>query len=206
MSVSAYEGIAGTGKTTRLLSELISLIGSRPLAEHERVLALTFMHGARRRLNDRLQSAPEIGGRLDCSTLDSFAMKLCARWQDLLGSMGRVIPSDIDFDHVCASAAMLLGNECVRTWVSSSYAICVVDEAQDLTVDRLDVLKGLRNSGTTLLIGADEFQCLDPALHDNPCVNWLRDEHPPEVLDKIHRTEVHGLLARSSLNDSSGTH
>ena len=46
MSLRFFEGPAGSGKTTRLFQELVSTLSTRPLAENERVLALTKMHGS----------------------------------------------------------------------------------------------------------------------------------------------------------------
>ena len=51
MAVTAFEGPAGTGKTYSLLERLDGDLKRRALASHERVLALTFMHCARRRLD-----------------------------------------------------------------------------------------------------------------------------------------------------------
>lgn len=50
----AFEGPAGAGKTHRLMDELGTALQARPLAPHERVLALTFMNGSRRRLDAKL--------------------------------------------------------------------------------------------------------------------------------------------------------
>ena len=66
MSVRAVEGAAGCGKTHRLMEMLAETLVAHPLIEGQRVLALTFMHGARRRLSDRLRSVAALNGRVEC--------------------------------------------------------------------------------------------------------------------------------------------
>ena len=73
MTLFAVEGAAGCGKTFRLMEALGEALGATPLKEGQRVLALTFMHGARRRLNEKLRSVPGLKGRFECVTVDSFA-------------------------------------------------------------------------------------------------------------------------------------
>jgi len=92
MKIIAYEGPAGTGKTTRLIQSLESLLTSDPLRDGQRVLALTFMHGSRRRLHDRLSKLSVLRGRFQCSTFDSFAFMVCNRWKSLLTRMGLSLP------------------------------------------------------------------------------------------------------------------
>src|SRR5262245_11863921 len=70
------EGPAGTGKSTRLFEELERILVASPLQEYQRVLALTRMHGSRRRMEDRLQNASTLRMRYRCSTVDSFAWSL----------------------------------------------------------------------------------------------------------------------------------
>ncbi|UVC19296.1 hypothetical protein IHQ72_35920 (plasmid) [Mesorhizobium onobrychidis] len=49
----------------------------------QRVLALTFMHGARRRLNEKLRGIEGLRGKTECMTVDSFAQRLVRRWRGL---------------------------------------------------------------------------------------------------------------------------
>ena len=79
MTLFAVEGVAGSGKTVRLMEILGEALAVSPLAEGQRVLALTFMHGARRRLNEKLRRVPSLGGRFECVTIDSFAWRLLRR-------------------------------------------------------------------------------------------------------------------------------
>ena len=50
-----FEGPAGTGKTTALIDELSVLLKHQQLKEGQRILGLTYMHGARRRLDERFK-------------------------------------------------------------------------------------------------------------------------------------------------------
>src|SRR5258706_16256406 len=83
MGVIAFEGPAGCGKTHRLMEELAAALRTKPLAPHQRVLALTYMQGSRRRLDSRLRSVPGLMGRFEATTLDSFAWRLTQRWRRL---------------------------------------------------------------------------------------------------------------------------
>lgn len=76
MAVTAFEGPAGTGKTYSLMDHLSDRLREQPLALHERVLALTFMHGARRRLDSRLREIDGLAGRYQAVTVDSLAWRL----------------------------------------------------------------------------------------------------------------------------------
>jgi hypothetical protein len=58
------------------MNELTDALRRRALAPHERVLALTFMHGSRRRLDARLGELDGLAGRFEATTLDSFAWRL----------------------------------------------------------------------------------------------------------------------------------
>lgn len=188
MIVAAFEGAAGTGKTHRLMEELRREVAGRALCAHERVLALTFMHGARSRLDSRLREIDEIQGRFHATTLDSFAWRLCQRWRLLVASLGHVIPGEHDFDATCDLAATLLDRSDVRAWVSASYPVAVVDEAQDLSSERSMIVE--RMAGTCrVLLAFDEFQCLDPNLRPLPLWAWLLEVCVPTRLDRCWRTD-----------------
>lgn len=74
MSLQLIEGGAGTGKTTMVIDRLGHLLNASPLAEHQRVLALTKMHGSRRRVRERLMGVS--GYMADLSQLRSTAFQL----------------------------------------------------------------------------------------------------------------------------------
>lgn len=204
MTIRAVEGCAGTGKTTRLIEMLVHATEEQDLGNQERVLALTFMHGARRRLAARLHSVAPLKRRFDCMTLDKFAYRLYGRWLDLANSLSMPSPQPDDFDAVCDAAGRLLERAEVRRWVATSYPVLVVDEAQDLSLPRLRVIAALAESLKTI-VAADEFQCLNEKLRPNPAVAWIEASCKPDILTKIHRTSCPGILtAASSLRAAGG--
>lgn len=194
MKITAYEGPAGTGKTTKLIQSLEGLLSSEPLCDGQRVLALTFMHGSRRRLHDRLSKLTGLRGRFECTTFDSFAFMVCNRWTSLLKRLGLPLPCDGEFDKTCDCCGALLEQAYARCWIARGFPTVVVDEAQDLSLERLKIVKGLA-PGSNLLVAADEFQCLDDKLVPNPAVEWLRSVTTPTPLNSNHRTSKADLLA-----------
>ena len=173
MTLFAVEGVAGCGKTFRLMEALGEALVVTPLQEGQRVLALTFMHGARRRLNEKLRSVPGLKGRFECVTVDSFAWRLLRRWRGLAAALGVSPLREDQYDAQCDAAGVLLERSEVRGWAAASFPIVLVDEAQDLKPQRLRMLRALAQSARTL-IAADEFQCLDAALRPNPVIGWMR--------------------------------
>lgn len=193
MKIIVYEGPAGTGKTTKLIHSLESLLASEPLRDGQRVLALTFMHGSRRRLHDRLSKLTVLRGRFECTTFDSFAFMVCNRWKSLLKRLGLSLPGDGEFDKTCDCCGALLEQAHPRTWITVGFPTVVVDEAQDLSPERLRIVRGLAVEAS-LLVAADEFQCLDARLLPNPAVKWLVAATTPESLSATHRTKEPDLL------------
>ncbi|KAB2740013.1 ATP-binding domain-containing protein [Brucella anthropi] len=197
MTVRAVEGAAGCGKTHRLMEMLSETLADHPLIEGQRVLALTFMHGARRRLSDRLRTVAGLMGRVECCTVDAFAWRIYRRWRGLAAALGVAPIAEGEFDAVCDTAGLLLEQQQVRDWTATSFPIVLVDEGQDLRPQRLRMLAAL--SGVThTLIAADEFQCLDQALRPNPLVTWLQGATEPETLVQVRRTNIGGLLAAAT--------
>ena len=144
MNIFYFEGAAGTGKTYSLIHSLKDYLREHTLAEHQRVLALTFMHGSRKRLENKLYSVNEIKKKFDCVTFDSFAWEIVRRWEGLLSK------SSVDdyiiknpYDKVCAQAAILLALPSVQKWISRTYPAVLIDEVQDLSKPRFEVLRGL---------------------------------------------------------------
>ena len=193
MPVTAFEGPAGTGKTYSLMEQLGDELAGRALAPHERVLALTFMHGSRRRLDSRLREIKRLEGRFQATTLDSFAWRLCQRWRKLAGSLGHAIPAAEQYDETCALAATLLSRPVVRSWVSVSYPFVVVDEAQDLSSERSMMISEVARP-CHVLLAFDEFQCLNPDLRPMPIQMWLPEVCAPTSLTRCRRTEDAELL------------
>jgi hypothetical protein len=170
---------------------VVEALSARPLNPEERVLGLTFMHGARLRLATRLGGVAQLRNRFECVTIDSFAWRLLNRWRALAARMHGPTPDT--FDGRCDLAGALLERPEVCAWVTARFPIVVIDEAQDLQVERLRIARALAERAT-LLLAADEFQCLDQTLRPNPLVVWLRNTSEPEVLTTVHRTNVQGLL------------
>ncbi|BBD41437.1 hypothetical protein Amn_pc01520 (plasmid) [Aminobacter sp. Y103A] len=197
MNVRAVEGAAGCGKTYRLMEMLSETLAAHPLIEGQRVLALTFMHGARRRLSDRLRTVVGLMGRVECCTVDAFAWRIYRRWRGLAAALGIAPATEGEFDAVCDAAGLLLEQPQVRAWTAASFPIVLVDEGQDLRPQRLRILVAL-SGATHALIAADEFQCLDQALRPNPLVTWLQGAAEPETLVQVRRTNIGGLLAAAT--------
>ena len=106
MSTKGFTGGAGTGKTTSLLCELDAYLTAHPLAPGQRVLALTFMHGSRQRLAERLAKS-SARRHCECMTLDRFAWDICRRWRSRLraGSGSLLLDFDApDYDATCEAA------------------------------------------------------------------------------------------------------
>jgi len=197
VTIQAVEGGAGCGKTHRLMAMLAERLETHPLDDGQRVLALTFMHGSRRRLSERLRSVANLRGRVECCTIDAFAWHIYRRWRGLAGALAIAPATEGDFDRVCDAAGLLLEQSQVCGWVAASFPIVLVDEGQDLKPERLRMLKALAGA-VHALVAADEFQCLDQALRPNPLVAWLQEDAEPERLVQVRRTNATGLLAAAT--------
>jgi superfamily I DNA/RNA helicase len=194
MTLQFIEGGAGTGKTTALIDRVGQFIATSPLREHQRVLALTKMHGSRRSVRKRLALVPGLNGRFDAMTIDSFAWRIARRWR----SLARVVsgPTPATFDQICEQAGRLLDEPCVQKWIAASFPVVLIDELQDSKGGQLRVLKGLCERCLCIAAG-DPFQDLDG---DAVCgsVEWARQQAVPTVLTTTHRTNMSGLLEAAS--------
>lgn len=193
MTVRAFIGGAGCGKTHMLMSSLSDYLNSKPLDVGQKILALTFMHGSRRRLEERLGMLQNLRGRTECSTIDSFAWRLVRRWRSLAIALGFVGIEPSEYERVCAAASALVQIKEVQNWVAMTFPILVVDEAQDMTVNRLGMVAGLANR-LEVFVAADEFQCLNEELRPNPACAWLSQVCVPAELTQPRRTNVGELL------------
>ena len=176
---------------------LAETLAAHPLAEGQRVLALTFMHGARRRLSDRLRTVPGLAARVKCCTVDSFAWRIYQRWRGLATVLAIPNLTEDSFDQVCDAAGLLLEQPQVRNWTAASFPIVLVDEGQDLRPQRLRMIVALE-AATRTLLAADEFQCLDQTLRPNPLVAWIQEADETETLVHVQRTNRPGLLAAAT--------
>jgi hypothetical protein len=193
VSIRAFTGGAGCGKTHKLIDSMSAHLKVAPLDAGQKVLALTFMHGSRRRLEERLQALDNLKGKTECTTIDSFAWRLVRRWRSLAASIGFVNIEPGEYERVCEAASSLANIKEVQSWVAATFPILVVDEAQDMTVNRLGIVVGLANR-LELFVAADEFQCLDEKLRPNPACSWLSQVCEPEELTQSCRTNVDELL------------
>jgi superfamily I DNA/RNA helicase len=197
MSLSAFDGAAGCGKTYAIMERLASELAKSPLLASQRVLALTYMHGARHRLDEQLEKIEHLQGRYEATTLDSFALTICRRWHARLGEYGLSLP-DLEapsaFNEICAMAARLLEDDGVKKWVAAAYPYIIVDEAQDLDVIRLALVAHLTEH-CFVLLAFDEFQCLSPTNRPVAVVAWVGGRCQPTVLTGNRRTNINELLA-----------
>lgn len=195
MTFDFFEGAAGTGKTHNLVGRAGELVQDGALGEGHKLLALTFMNGARRRLDARLGENAAFRRRFDCQTFDVFARTLAARRRSLITpAMQQQADALSEFDGPCALAASLLEEEAVRKWVARSFPLILVDEAQDLDEHRLRILQGLSQS-CRIVAAADAFQCLHDGRDTAPLIGWLEGAGQTHRLTQVQRTNQQGLLA-----------
>lgn len=203
MTLRLFEGPAGSGKTTMLFQAVGEHLAHHPLDRDQRVLALTKMHGSRRRMHGKLAEVLGKGSSSECATLNSFALGLVQRWRSLARTVVDPLPADTDFAGIAEVAAALLARDAVVRWVAARHPLLVVDELQDLRGTELAVIKGL-SRGLNVLCAADEFQDLDP---QGVCegVEWARSHGDVVPLVQVHRTNAAGLLAAArGLRDGTG--
>ncbi len=132
-------------------------------------------------------------GKTECLTIDSFAWRLVRRWRSLSAALGFVNIEPKEYERVCEAASALAQIKEVHNWVAATFPILVVDEAQDMTVNRLGMVTGLADR-LEVFIAADEFQCLSEELRPNPACAWLTEVCAPEELTQPRRTNVDELL------------
>lgn len=208
--ITAVTGRAGTGKTTWLMEKANELTPALLTAEHHSMLAITRMHGSRRRLQEKLrESCPSI--RCAVSTIDGFALSILSRWRTTLGysqpiyavsgdadfSDG-ILGIDADFARVLATSVGLLESDTVRRVVGATYPLILIDEFQDCHGGLLEFVKALSKCAS-LLLAADDFQCLDIAVRGCPGIQWVesaKEDGDAELteLATCHRTSVADIL------------
>jgi superfamily I DNA/RNA helicase len=195
MMFDFFEGAAGTGKTHNLVSHAGEVVQDGALGEKHKLLALTFMNGARRRLDARLGENSAFHRRYDCQTFDVFARTLAARRRSLITPVMQEQAIALnEFDKPCALAAALLEQEAVRRWVARSFPLILVDEAQDLDAHRMRILQGLAPA-CRIVAAADAFQCLHDGRDTAPLIGWLESAGQIHRLTQSWRTQQQGLLA-----------
>jgi superfamily I DNA/RNA helicase len=197
MTIQIFSGGAGCGKTYHLIQALSEYLIRSPLLDNQKVLALTFMHGSRNRLEERLFLLEGLRRNFECSTIDSFAWRIVRRWQAMANHLGIVVPLASNYEQVCETAATLLEQDIVVKWVAASFPIVLLDEAQDMSSNRLRIIRSLAFR-VEILAAADEFQCLDEQLRPNPACDWFSEAGSVEELTTPYRTNVTALLDAAS--------
>jgi len=171
------------------------LIANDALGEGQRMLALTFMNGARRRLTESLNAEASFRRKFDCLTFDSFAQTLVRRRDAKLTDEVRQQAEELgQFHGPCFLAGELLNDQEVRRWVARTYPVVLVDEAQDLDVHRQGIILGLKECCTTV-VAADSFQCLSDGQETADFIDRLLNAGTTHTLAQSHRTNKEGLLA-----------
>jgi hypothetical protein len=212
-TVYGYIGQAGTGKTTEVINRLNECIGQSSLSKYNCVLALTFMHGSRRRLAERLSTVKkERHVKVSCSTIDAFCTRIVQRFRRYIGydkplemlmdnEAGSILENKRSFQvpisFVRKSFIELMNLPSVKNFISNSYPIIIVDEFQDCEGELLDVIRSLIDCDCSFIIAGDEFQQLN-ANTSCEAIEWLKSIHNLNELKKIHRTKNSRILNTAS--------
>lgn len=199
-------GPAGTGKTTWLMAKACELAPRLISAEHQRMLVITRMHGARRRLEQKLKDSCQ-NIPYSVATIDSFALSIVNRWRTALGYSKPLIavPGDVDFvngilgieadfGRVVGSSTRLLQSPTVGSIIAATYPLILIDEFQDCHGPLLEFVATL-SKHSHVLLAADEFQLLDSTVPGCPAVEWVKTQAANgaatiEKLTTCHRTSV----------------
>jgi hypothetical protein len=196
VTVESFEGPAGSGKTFRLIERTREIVNAGFLKEGQRVLALTFMNGARRRLEASLGNHTELRRRFECKTVDVFAQAIVARRRSPLAASAFEVPAaakENEFNPTCFLAGRLLESDAVANWVAASYPLVLIDEAQDLDAFRFPIVQRLAPS-CTILAAADAFQCLGNGVDAGPIIAWLNSFGNTTSFNGSRRTSQSGIL------------
>jgi hypothetical protein len=204
--VVVFTGQAGTGKTFSLMQLLSEIIPQREWLKFETILALTFMHGSRKRLEANLNFVKtDFKVRYECSTIDSFALTISNRFRSYLDIFKTIRPNEVISENafecfmsremIREKTVYLLQFDSVRKFVENSYPYIVIDEFQDCTGTLLQIVKQLSNS-TNILIASDQFQQLsDPENLEG--MQWVTEsqfEHTDLNATGVKRTKNNKIL------------
>lgn len=209
-SITLVMGQAGTGKTTWLMEKATELAPDIVTDEYQRLLVLTRMHGARRRLEMELETACPVVAR-QVSTIDGFALSVVNRFRLSLGIQRPVVATGADvgftdtlfetegsFEKIRLTAAELLDSPTIRAIIRRSYPLIIVDEYQDCHGSLLRFVNALGEC-SQLLLAADDFQLLDSDVPGCPAVEHITAMNEEglaviEPLETIHRTDSPEIL------------
>lgn len=208
MAGIAFIGQAGTGKTTKVIRMLDELIDFDSWPSSASILAITFMHGSRRRLDDKLKAFQRKGIQVNCKTIDSFCLNLLQRYKTYLRLSYSIVVVDnpnefteienkylIGRNKIRQFANELLDFKIVREVLGFSYPIIIVDEFQDCDEQLVDIVKKL-NDCSQLIVAADEFQNLS-GTNDCLATEWITSSLDCNILEKIWRTDENKILESS---------
>src|ERR1043165_31845 len=143
--------------------------------EHRGILAMTKMHGARRRVELKIhESASQ--DTYSVTTLDGFALSILNRWRTSLGYSKPIHAVceesefretswgiDADFQRILTAATQLLQYKTIKRIIGQSYPLIIIDEFQDCHGPLLEFIKAL-SGASSLLLAADDFQSLDTSI------------------------------------------
>lgn len=206
--VTVYTGQAGTGKTYSLMQQLTQILPQREWQKYEAILALTFMHGSRKRLESNLKFVNnDFKVKCECSTIDSFALNILNRFRSYLDLNKPISVSlkgadsegqfeiQLTLDTIHNNTIKLLNNESVKAFIGNSYPYIIIDEFQDCDGTLLEIVKLLTRS-TNVLIAADPFQQLSDT-EECEGMNWIL-ENKFEIFDLnatgVKRTKNNKIL------------
>lgn len=203
-----YIGQAGTGKTTTLIKDLETYLEGVTWHDHNTLLALTFMHGSRKRLSYKLLHLTK-KYKIECQTIDSFATFILQRYRRFvgIGKMITIMQDDnlhpvisereedvlVNLMYIRLKATELLKLKVVRDCISNTYPFIVVDEFQDCEDDLLNIIKALAEANI-LLLAADDFQNLNAKDNNCKATNWLKENTNVVQLEHIWRTSNNQIL------------
>lgn len=193
--IRAFIGSAGSGKTFALIEEVERTLAIKAMSNGQAILAITFMHGSRRRLATRLSGFARRGVPTQCDTIDSFCLRLVNRFRRYLGKLKPVTISPslegtdweegirelkTTFTSVRNAAIELLQSATVRSTVAAAFPIIVVDEFQDCDGELLEIVRLLAMT-CTIVVAADGFQFLS-SQEECPARLWL-DNNQADIVE-----------------------
>jgi superfamily I DNA/RNA helicase len=214
LTPTVYLGAAGTGKTYHLIDATRAYAEGVGIRSGQKVLGLTFMHGSRRRMIDRLADLNAEGIPTQVETLDSFALRIVRRFRRHCGLGGGEIfaineeGASTDwierhgarhgsYDRIRSEAAVLLSIPAVAATLRTSHPLILIDEAQDCRGTLLLLVQAL-SAAVQLVCAADPFQDLAQQDESSPVVEWLRGRGNVVDLTAQHRTNARALLYTAS--------
>jgi len=201
-----------------IVGERVSEIARK---DYQRILGMSFMHGARRRLDEKLGEVCR-GFPYRAVTIDAFAMSLLNRWRLSLGYQkplsalsgdGDIVEGlfeiHLSFDRIRREATKLVSSNTVGNFIRISFPLIVVDEFQDCQGSQLEFVQRLAPH-TQLILAADEFQLLNYSPSGCPAVDWVLElasngNARVEDLSSPWRTSRPALLnAARALRENTG--